>query len=276
MLQYMETVSQGEAENIRKTIQDLFRQTCILQVKCDPATLVQHDNPRYQVCLRHREFIADYLSVLDCELVHDPQEHIFRITGDGVMTERMSLMTTKLVILLKMIYRDKIMGEGLHATTTNLAEIREYGKNTNLITRRLTGQEWNDALVLMKTHQMIELPGAVANLEDFTPIYIYSTVNVFCSAMDINELVRTYQDEVEELLTEEEKEKSRQDLQQMLDYVDMLNRLDTSDVEPLTHIFPIKNVFREDVVLESTPREELMKNAPKEKDGQFLVPKTIG
>ena len=108
MLQYMETVSQGEAENIRKTIQDLFRQTCILQVKCDPVTLVQRDNPRYQVCLRHREFIADYLSVLDCELVHDPQEHIFRITGDGVMTERMSLMTTKLVILLKMIYRDLI------------------------------------------------------------------------------------------------------------------------------------------------------------------------
>ena len=46
---------------------------------------------------------------------------------------------------------------------------------------------------------------AIAN-SDFTPIYIYSTVNVFCSAMDINELVRTYQDEVEELLTEEEKE----------------------------------------------------------------------
>ena len=114
------------------------------------------------------------------------------------MTERMSLMTTKLVILLKMIYRDKIMGEGLHATTTNLAEIREYGKNTNLITRRLTGQEWNDALVLMKTHQMIELPGAVANLEDFTPIYIYNTVNVFCSAMDINELVREYQNEMTE------------------------------------------------------------------------------
>ena len=85
-------------------------------------------------------------------------------------------------------------------------------------------------------------------------------------------------DEIEILaklhLTDEEK--SRYDLQQMLDYVDMLNKLDTSDVESLTHIFPIKNVFREDVVLESTPREELMKNAPKEKDGQFLVPKTIG
>ena len=112
MFEYMENVSQSEAENIRKTIQDLFRQTCILQVKCDPVTLIQRDNPRYQVCLRNREFIADYLAVLDCELVHDPQEHIFRIAGEGVMTERMSLTTTKLVILLKMIYRDKIMGEG--------------------------------------------------------------------------------------------------------------------------------------------------------------------
>lgn len=198
MLQYMETVSPSEAENIRKTIQDLFRQTCILQVKCDPVTLIQRDNPRYQICSRHREFIADYLSVLDCELIHDPQEHIFRIAGEGVLTERMSLTTTKLVLLIKMIYRDKIMGEGLNATTTNLTEIREYGKNTNLITRKLTGQEWQEALVLMKTHQILELPSAIANLEDNTPIYIYSTINLFCSAMDINELVREYQNEIDQ------------------------------------------------------------------------------
>ena len=204
MLQYMETVSPSEAENIRKTIQDLFRQTCILQVKCDPVTLIQRDNPRYQICSRHREFIADYLSVLDCELIHDPQEHIFRIAGEGVLTERMSLMTTKRVLLVKMIYRDKIMGEGLNATTTNLTEIREYGKNTNLITRKLTQQEWQEALVLMKTHQILELPSAIANLEDNTPIYIYSTINLFCSALDINELVREYQNELDQADSMEE------------------------------------------------------------------------
>ena len=202
MLPDMENISPGEAENIRKTIQDLFRQTCILQVKCDPVTLTQKDNPRYQVCARHREFISDYLSVLDCELVHDPQEHIFRITGEGVMTEHMSLMTTKLVLLIRLIYRDKIMGEGLHATTTTLEEIREYGKNTNLITRKLTAQEWQEALILMKTHQMLEIPGAVANLDDHTPIYIYSTVNIFCPAIEINELVSKYQDEMPEEIPE--------------------------------------------------------------------------
>lgn len=87
-------------------------------------------------------------------------------------------------------------------------------------------------------------------------------------------------DEIEILaklhLTDEEKEKSREEMQRMLDYVEMLNQLDTGGIEPLTHIFPIQNVFREDETWESTPREELLKNAPEEKDGQFLVPKTIG
>ncbi len=206
MFQYLEALSPTEAEGVKKTIQDLFRQTCILQVKYDPATLTARDNPRYQICARHREFIADYLAVLGCELVHDPQDQIFRITGEGIPVEKMSLTTTKLVILLKMIYRDKIMGEGLNATVTNLAEIREYGKNTNLLPGRLTGQEWQAALNLMKTHQMIELPGAILNVEDHTPIYIYSTVNIFCSAADINQLVERYREEVEEILERKEEE----------------------------------------------------------------------
>ena len=125
-----------------------------------------------------------------------------------MLIEKMSLITTKLLILLKLIYRDKIMGAGLQATTTNLAEIREYGINTNLITRKMTQQEVNDALTLMKTHQIIELPGAIGNLEDDTPIYIYSTINIFLTAADISELVKLYQTEVDELLAANEEEAS--------------------------------------------------------------------
>lgn len=133
MFSYLEERTPAEVEAIRRTIQELLRQTCILQVKYDPVTLTARDNGRYQVCLKHREFIADYLSVMGCELVHDPQDHLFRITGDGAAMEKMSLTTTKLLLLLKLIYRDKIMGEGLHATVTTLAEIREYGRNTGLL-----------------------------------------------------------------------------------------------------------------------------------------------
>lgn len=206
MVSYLEELSLTEADSLKKTIRDLFRQTCILQVKYDPATLIPRDNPRYQTCMKHRAFIEDYLAVLGCELKHDPQEHIFRMEGEGVITERMSMTTTLLVVLLKLIYRDKILGAGLHATVTSLAEIREYGKNTNLITRKLTTAEWREALYLMRMHQMIDVPGAVRDVEDQTPIYIYSTINLYCASVDIQALVEEYQEEVQNLQEEGEEE----------------------------------------------------------------------
>ena len=77
------------------------------------------------------------------------------------------------------------------------AAFKEYGASTKLIIRKLTSQEWQDALTLLKVHQIIELPGAVGNVEDDTPIYIYSTVNIFCSSVTIEELVKKYRDRTE-------------------------------------------------------------------------------
>ena len=76
-------------------------------------------------------------------------------------------------------------------------------------------------------------------------------------------------------LSEEEKEQAKKDMGSMLDYIDKLNELDTSAVEPMSHVFPVHNVFREDVVVNGDDRENILKNAPEQKDGSFEVPKTV-
>lgn len=76
-------------------------------------------------------------------------------------------------------------------------------------------------------------------------------------------------------LSPEEKEQAKEDMAKMLDYIDTLNELDTSGVEPMTHIFPVNNVFREDEEKDEWSREEILENAPKQKDGFFQVPKTV-
>lgn len=76
-------------------------------------------------------------------------------------------------------------------------------------------------------------------------------------------------------LNEAEREQSRHDMQQMLDYFDKLKELDTGDTEPMSHIFPLHNVFREDVVTGTDGREAMLANAPAKKDGQYQVPKTV-
>ena len=76
-------------------------------------------------------------------------------------------------------------------------------------------------------------------------------------------------------LSEEEKEQAKTDIGRMLDYIDKLNELDTSGVEPLSHVFQVSNFFREDVVTNQDERERILKNAPARKDDSFKVPKTV-
>lgn len=76
-------------------------------------------------------------------------------------------------------------------------------------------------------------------------------------------------------LSDAEKEAAKRDMGRMLDYIDKLNELDTSSVEPMSHVFPVSNVFREDVVTSTEERDRILKNAPEQKDGAFKVPKTV-
>ena len=76
-------------------------------------------------------------------------------------------------------------------------------------------------------------------------------------------------------LSPEEKEEAKKDMGRMLDYVDMLNELDTSGVEPMSHVFPVNNVLREDVVTNGDGSEATLANAPECNESGFIVPKTV-
>lgn len=72
-----------------------------------------------------------------------------------------------------------------------------------------------------------------------------------------------------------EKQAMTAQLEQIVAYVDMLNRLDTRDVEPMSHVFPVKNVLREDEVAPSQDRAELLAGSPAGDGEAFLVPKAV-
>lgn len=76
-------------------------------------------------------------------------------------------------------------------------------------------------------------------------------------------------------LSGEEKEQAKKDMESMLDYVDKLNELGTDSIEPMSHVFPVNNVFREDIVTNEDGSEDTLKNAPQEQESSFVVPKTI-
>lgn len=76
-------------------------------------------------------------------------------------------------------------------------------------------------------------------------------------------------------LQEEDRVQIASELERILEFMDVLNTLDTEGVEPMSHIFPIKNILRSDTVEPSTDRGLLLQNAPIPDKTAFLVPKTV-
>ena len=76
-------------------------------------------------------------------------------------------------------------------------------------------------------------------------------------------------------LSEEEKVTFGNQLEQILTYMEQLNRVDTAGVEPTSHAIPIHNVFREDEPRPSFPQEEVLNISPDQENGHFKVPRII-
>jgi aspartyl-tRNA(Asn)/glutamyl-tRNA(Gln) amidotransferase subunit C len=72
-------------------------------------------------------------------------------------------------------------------------------------------------------------------------------------------------------LSDAERETFCEQLSTILDYAQMLNRLDTGDVEPTTSALPLSNVMRADSVVPGLPHAEALENAPDADAGQFRV-----
>ena len=75
-------------------------------------------------------------------------------------------------------------------------------------------------------------------------------------------------------LTDDDIDRLGKHLEQIIEYIDQLNKLDTSNVEPTSHVLPIHNVFREDKVSKPTDANYLA-GSPAHNKGHYEVPKII-
>ncbi|MGN8646737.1 Asp-tRNA(Asn)/Glu-tRNA(Gln) amidotransferase subunit GatC [Gracilibacillus sp. HCP3S3_G5_1] len=76
-------------------------------------------------------------------------------------------------------------------------------------------------------------------------------------------------------LTDKEVETFTQQLGDIINYAELLNELDTDNVKPTTHVLDLKNVMRKDEPKDWITKEDALKNAPDQKDGQFRVPSIL-
>lgn len=94
--------------------------------------------------------------------------------------------------------------------------------------------------------------------------------------MEITEELVSYVAELSRIkLDDQQRTKMKTEIGALVEYMDTLNTLDTDGIEPISHVFDVKNVLRQDVVRDSYNREDLLKNAPVHTQEAVVVPKTV-
>lgn len=76
-------------------------------------------------------------------------------------------------------------------------------------------------------------------------------------------------------LTASQKKKINKDLSDILGYIEKLKELNVDNIEPMSHVLPLKNVFRADQLKSSLPTDNVLNNAPGKEGTSFTVPKVI-
>jgi aspartyl-tRNA(Asn)/glutamyl-tRNA(Gln) amidotransferase subunit C len=108
-------------------------------------------------------------------------------------------------------------------------------------------------------------------------------INVICSYnLEVTSMSRISIEEVKHVahlarlaINEDEAVKLTKELDAIISFAEELNELNTDHVEPTSHVLELKNILREDKAEKGLPREEVLKNAPDQQDGQIKVPSIL-
>lgn len=113
-------------------------------------------------------------------------------------------------------------------------------------------------------------------------IWYYHCIVEMFELLEVNDMSRISEEQVRHVanlarlaVTEEDVNMFTKDLDSIIKYAELLDEVDTSNVEPTTHVLNIKNVLREDEPRQWLSQEEVLKNAPDHKNGQIRVPSII-
>lgn len=113
------------------------------------------------------------------------------------------------------------------------------------------------------------------------PCHLYKTggalrLNRYFCLMEVNDVMLNKLASLARLRFDtEEQQAIKSDLERMISFVQKMDEVDTSNIEPLQHMAAQQNVWREDVVTGSCSKADALKNAGKHNDDFFMVPKVI-
>ena len=199
MIDYYEALSGAEQAQVSESIRLLYRQTFLLERTYDRKSKRYQTSPEFYQCSQHLEFIRSYFAIMGIEVVENSQLGLIYIRGEQIVGEKLSKLATLYVLILKLIYDEQMSSVSTSANVvTTLSEIHEKLATYRLLKKQPSVSEIRRSLAFLKKYQVIEPLDVLEDLDGFSRLVIYPTVNVILMGDDVRALLETFREGEEE------------------------------------------------------------------------------
>ena len=190
MLAYIKELSTQEQEEMREVLSRLYRQTFILERRYDKRAGRMVINKEYYFCEKHMEFLKEYLETAGISIQENTELGTIYIQGEPVMGERLPKLATIYLLLLKLLYDEKMaeVSASINIVAT-LGELTVKAGEFGLIKNLTSQAEMKRALNVLKRYQLIEVMDSMEELDNQTRILIFPSINVVLMREDILKLL---------------------------------------------------------------------------------------
>lgn len=193
MIEYYDQLLQEEKEELKETIQLLYKQTFILERKFDKRAGRMQINRDFRACNKHLEFIREYFDIMGIEVREDSQDGIIYIQGETLIGDKVSKLVTLYLLVMKVIYDEQMasVSTSSHVFTT-IGEIHEKLGSFRLFTKQPPVTEIRKAIAFLKRYQIIEPLDIMEDLEGRSRILIYPSIHMVLLGDDARALLETF------------------------------------------------------------------------------------
>ena len=199
MIDYHEALSGAEQAQVSESIRLLYRQTFLLERTYDRKSKRYQTSPEFYQCSQHLEFIRSYFAIMGIEVVENSQLGLIYIRGEQIVGEKLSKLATLYVLILKLIYDEQMSSVSTSVNVvTTLSEINEKIGSYRLLKKQPSVSEIRRSLAFLKKYQVIEPLDVLEDLDGFSRLVIYPTVNVILMGDDVRALLETFREGEEE------------------------------------------------------------------------------
>ena len=199
MLEYLQKLSAKEQEQMQDVLQELYCHTFLPERIYDSRTGRMTANERYGFCIRHMDFLEEYLAVAGISIFENSRLGTIYIQGEPTIGQRLPRIATIYLLLFKLLYDEKMKeaSDEIFIGTT-FGELTAKAASFRLIRGLQSPAEVKRALNILKRYHLIEVLDTMDELNDQTVILIYPCINVVLLREDIRRLLAGFEEESNE------------------------------------------------------------------------------